>query len=92
MPIIKSAIKRVKQDAKRRARNRYEKDQLRALNRDFLAAVENNDKKTIDESLRKIQSQIDTMAKKNILHKNTAARKTAGFNKKAKAAASTKKK
>jgi ribosomal protein S20 len=67
MPIIKSAIKRDKQEKKRYAKNLRVK---RAL-KDAVKAFES--KPTFD-GLRAVQSKIDTAVKKNILEKNTAAR------------------
>jgi ribosomal protein S20 len=86
MPIIKSAIKRVKQDQHRRARNRYQKDELRNNLKAFNAAVVGGEKAEIANELIKAQSQIDKMVKKNILHKNTAARRIQGLVKQAKEA------
>ncbi len=86
MPIIKSAIKRVKQDKSRRARNRHQKDELRNILKAFNVAIEGGKKADIADELIKAQSQIDKMVKKNILHKNTAARRVQGLVKQAKEA------
>ena len=86
MPIIKSAIKRVKQDQSRRARNRHQKDELRNSLKAFNVAVAGGKKTEIADELIKAQSQIDKMVKKNILHKNTAARRIQGLVKQAKEA------
>lgn len=70
MPIIKSAIKRMRQTVKRRARNVTAKRGLKGAVKAFLA---NPDAK----SLSAAQSELDTMVKKNLLPKNTAARRKA---------------
>ncbi len=70
MPIIKSAIKRMRQTEKRRARNVATKRSLRTALKAFVST-----KST--EELRKAQSGIDTAVKKNLMSKNTAARKKA---------------
>src|SRR5688572_26104656 len=72
MPIIKSAIKRMHQAAKRRARNVTTKRDLKAAVKAFVAAP-------TPENLSKAQSTIDKAVKKNILEKNTAARRKAGL-------------
>ena len=63
MPIIKSAIKRVRQSAKRRSRNLQVK---RAIHRDVRAfedAVEAGDTKLTTEKLREAISEIDRAVK-----------------------------
>lgn len=79
MPIIKSAIKRMRQTEKRRARNVTVKRNLRQALKAFLVSKSSDD-------LRKAQSELDTAVKKNIMNKNTAARKKAQLSKAAKEA------
>lgn len=68
MPIIKSAIKRMKQTAKRRERNV-------GIKRDIKSAVKAFLGKPTSESLSAAHSELDTAAKKNLLKKNTVARR-----------------
>lgn len=77
MPIIKSAIKRVKQTAKRREQNIATKKAIKAATKAFLL-------KPTAEGLAEVQSTIDTAVKKNVLEKNTAARRKAQYAKVAK--------
>lgn len=77
MPIIKSAVKRMKQDKKRYAKNLRVKRDLRNATKSFLT------KPTFD-GLKDVQSKLDTAVKKNILKKNTAARKMSQMSKVAK--------
>jgi small subunit ribosomal protein S20 len=79
VPIIKSAIKRVKQAAVRNERNV-------ATKRAIKAAVKAFEAKPSSETLSKAQSEIDKAVKKNLIHKNTAARRKANLSKAAKAA------
>lgn len=79
MPIIKSAIKRMRQTVKRRARNLTTKRNMRTALKDFAG-----DKTA--QNLSKAQSHIDTAVKKNIMTKNTAARKKAQLARQAKEA------
>jgi ribosomal protein S20 len=79
VPIIKSAIKRMRQTTKRRARNVTTKRNLKSAVKAFLAKP---DAKTLSAA----QSEIDTMVKKNLLPKNTAARRKAQLSRVAKEA------
>jgi small subunit ribosomal protein S20 len=75
MPIIKSAKKRMKQTIVRRARNQSTKRDLRIEMKALVAAIEAKDGAKAAESLKKVQSNLDKTVKKNVLKKNTAARK-----------------
>ena len=79
MPIIKSAIKRMKQTAKRRERNV-------GIKRDIKGAVKAFTAKPTAEGLSAAQSEIDTAVKKGLLKKATASRRKAGLAKLAKEA------
>ena len=79
MPIIKSAIKRMKQTAKRRERNV-------GIKRDIKGAVKAFHAKPSAATLSAAHSEIDTAVKKNILNKATAARRKATLSKAAKEA------
>lgn len=77
MPIIKSAIKRMKQTTKRRERNVGIKRDIKSAVKAFLA-------KPSAEGLSKAQSELDTAVKKKLLKKNTVARRKAQLAKVAK--------
>ena len=79
MPIIKSAIKRMKQTTVRRARNVETKKAVKAAVRAF---TDKPSAKTLSEA----QSAIDTAVKKNVLSKGTAARRKSSLAKIAKEA------
>jgi len=91
MPIIKSAVKRVKQAEKRRDRNVEVKRTLRSNTKALDAAVESNDTKNLNELLNKVYSSYDTAVKKNLIHKNKAARKKAHYSELVKNASTAKK-
>jgi ribosomal protein S20 len=78
MPIIKSAIKRMKQTAKRQERNVGIKRDIKSAVKTFLA-------KPTAEGLSAAHSEIDTAVKKKLLKKATASRRKAGLSKVAKA-------
>lgn len=66
----KSALKRIRSNAAKRLRNRY---QLKTT-RTFIKRLKNTtDKSEAQELLKKVTSMIDKLAKKNIIHKNNAA-------------------
>lgn len=79
MPIIKSAIKRMKQTAKRRARNV-------SIKRDIKGAVKAFTAEPTAANLSAAQSELDTAVKKGLIKKATASRRKAGLAKAAKAA------
>ncbi|MEO5499429.1 MAG: 30S ribosomal protein S20 [Candidatus Saccharimonadales bacterium] len=79
MPIIKSAIKRMRQTTKRNARNVSVKRDLKGAVKAFIA-------KPSVSTLSAAQSELDTMVKKNLLPKNTAARRKAQLSRVAKEA------
>lgn len=77
MPIIKSAVKRMKQTVKRNERNVGLKRDIKEATKAFLA-------KPTSEGLSKAHSTLDTAVKKNLLKKNTVARRKASLAKVAK--------
>lgn len=66
----KSALKRIRQNEKRRVRNKFFAKTMRNALRDFRALTE---KKDVEERFPKMTSLIDKLVKKNIIHKNKAA-------------------
>lgn len=79
MPIIKSAIKRMKQTVKRRERNVGIKRDIKSAVKTFLA-------KPSSEGLSKAHSELDTAVKKKLIKKNTVARRKSQLAKVAKEA------
>lgn len=75
MPIIKSAMKRVRQQKVRRARNVETKTTVRKQIKLFRADVSAADVKKAQTDLIKAISELDRAVKKGVLHKNTASRK-----------------
>ncbi len=66
----KSAKKRMRQDAKKRLRNRYYKKSTRTA---IKKLRDMTDKAEAEEFLNKVISMVDRLAKKNNIHKNKAA-------------------
>ncbi|HMI09296.1 MAG TPA: 30S ribosomal protein S20 [Candidatus Saccharimonadales bacterium] len=79
MPIIKSAIKRMKQTIKRNERNVGIKRDIKDATKAFLA-------KPTAAGLSAAQSELDTAVKKKLMKKNTVARRKAQLSKVAKEA------
>jgi len=77
-----SAKKRIRQTAKRNARNRARKDQLKVQTKAFLSAIVAGDADKAQAELNKTVSKLDRVASKNTIHKNTAARKRSRLTKK----------
>ena len=80
----KSAEKRIQINKRNRLRNKYYKTSVRTLIKLFFTNLEiykssqnPEDKKKLQEILSSIYSLMDKGTKKNIFHKNTAARKKA---------------
>ena len=74
MPIIQSAIKRARQNEVRRARLQPFRTHLKTISRKFTDFLKENKKDEAVKLLPLVYKAIDTAAKKNIIHKNTAAR------------------
>ena len=70
-----SAKKRIRQNAKHRAFNRSRKKLIKLETRTFTEALAGGDSKKAGEVLRSTIKQIDKVAAKGTIHKNTAARK-----------------
>ncbi|MBB1552406.1 30S ribosomal protein S20 [Candidatus Saccharibacteria bacterium] len=72
MPIIKSAVKRMRQTAKRRERNVGIKKDIKGAVKAFVAEPS-------AKNLSKAQSELDKAVKKGLIKKNTAARRKASL-------------
>ncbi len=74
MPNTKSAKKRLKQDARRRDKNRSEKRALRTERKKVLAAVAAGDAAKAETELRLAAKMLDQAAAKHVIHRNASAR------------------
>lgn len=70
-----SSKKRIRQNAKRRARNRARKVQIKLRLRAFDSAVQGTDQEKAAETLKAAIRKIDQIAATRTIHKNTAARR-----------------
>lgn len=72
MPQHKSAIKRVRQNEKRRKHNQPQRSKMKTL---VKKALETTDKAQAQEAVREATSYLDKMAAKGLVHENFAARR-----------------
>jgi small subunit ribosomal protein S20 len=72
---IKSQIKRVKTNEKRRLRNKSVKSSVRTAIRRFREAVEAGDQEQIIERQRYASRALDKATSKGVIHRNQAANK-----------------
>ena len=77
MPQIKSNMKTMKTDAKKRAAHAATRARIHGAVKKAVAAATTDQK---DIALREAQSVIDTAARKGVIHKNAAARKKSRLN------------
>ena len=75
MANLKSAIKRNRQNEKRRLRNRIYKGRARTQIKKARYAIEAGEMEAAHEATKQAISALDKAAEKGILHKNNAARR-----------------
>jgi small subunit ribosomal protein S20 len=81
-----SAKKRVRQNEKRRARNRARKEIIKGQVKGFLSAMASGDFKKAETELRNTTKQLDRVSTKGTIHRNTASRKRSRLTKRLNAA------
>ncbi len=70
-----SAKKRIRQNVKQRARNRWRKELVKDAVRQFSESVHDGNKDKAAEDLKAVYKQLDKIAGKGTIHKKTAARR-----------------
>jgi len=71
-----SAKKRIRQNAKRRMRNRAQKGAVKTQIKKYLQLTkQTKDTEAVEQELQATQKKIDKLAAKGVIHKNTASRK-----------------
>lgn len=73
MANIKSQIKRIRTNEKRRLRNQSVKSELKTFIRKTREAVEAGDKEAAESALRVASRKLDKAVSKGVIHKNQAA-------------------
>ena len=69
-----SAKKRIRQNVKGRARNRWRKGQIRDAIKAFQETLRGDDKEQMDQALKLCYKKLDQVAAKGTIHKNAASR------------------
>ncbi len=82
MPNIKSAIKRVKVNEKRRVNNASQKSALRTTVKSFENTIATNQVDSAQEAFNSASKKLEQAASKGIIHKNAASRKKSRLAKK----------
>jgi len=72
---IKSAIKRVRQSARRRVRNRIVRSSMRTFVKKARTILEEGDQALAAGAVREAISALDKAAQKGIIHRNSADRR-----------------
>jgi small subunit ribosomal protein S20 len=70
---IKSQLKRIKTNEKRRLRNKAVKSELKTYVRKTREAIAAGDKAAADQALRLASRKLDKAVSKGVIHKNQAA-------------------
>ncbi|HCH66833.1 MAG: 30S ribosomal protein S20 [Deltaproteobacteria bacterium] len=71
----KDALKRIRQNTKRRARNRHYRTMMRNQVKKLHALIETGDKEAVDAQLSKAVSMVQRVSGKGIIHNRQAARR-----------------
>lgn len=75
MPIIKSAKKALRQSLKKRERNRETLSKMKTYMRKVLDSAKSGHREETEKFLTQAYTAIDKALKKNMIHRNNAARK-----------------
>ena len=75
MPRIKSAMKRMRQNEKRRMRNRMVRSRMRTFVGKANSLISEGEKDAAEIAVREAISEIDRAAQKGAIHRNNAARR-----------------
>lgn len=78
MANIKSAKKRVLIERERRVANNSVKSEIKTLSKKFKAAL-SEDVAKAEEAYKAVASRLDSAARENVIHQNSANRKKAHF-------------
>lgn len=79
MPNIKSAIKRVEVAQKNANRNKAVKSQIATFIKKFKKAIAEKNIAVAENEFKTVSSLLDSAARENVIHQNSASRRTAHF-------------
>ena len=86
MPIIKSAIKKMRQDRKKTTRNKIQREKMNEAIKTVNQSVKDNKTDKLSDALKSAYKKIDKAVKKNLIHPNNSARKKSRLSRICKAA------
>jgi len=89
MPNTRSAKKRVRQNRRHRARNRWRKQRMRGAIKTASERILHGSAEEAEAAFRKACSEIDRAARRGVIHRNNAARKKSQLNARLKTAKTT---
>ncbi len=72
-----SAKKRIRQNEKRRIRNRAHKSEVKTQIKSFVSTLRSGDVDTIEREYRTAQKKLDKLGATGVVHKNTISRQKA---------------
>ncbi|UCF62484.1 MAG: 30S ribosomal protein S20 [Anaerolineaceae bacterium] len=75
MANLRSAKKRIRQNAKRRMRNRVYRTRARTFVKHARLAIESGDSDAATDAVRKAVSELDRASSKGVIHRKNAARR-----------------
>ena len=75
MANLPSAKKRIRQNAKRRMRNRIYRTRARTFVKHARIAIESGDSDSATDAVRKAVSELDRASSKGVIHRKNAARR-----------------
>jgi small subunit ribosomal protein S20 len=79
LPQRRSGIKDLRKNHTNRMRNLDVKTELKKTIKKFLVSVTSNNKPEAETQLKVVYKKLDKAAKRNLIHKNTAARRKSRF-------------
>ena len=75
-----SALKRARQDQKKRAQNRAQRSDMRTAVKKLQAAIAAGDKENAQALFKQAVSKIDRAGRKGLIHRNQASRRVSRLN------------
>jgi len=87
MPNLPGAAKRLRQNEKRRVRNKARKSELKTLSKRLERAIHDGHKDEAEQLFRRLSKRLDQAADKRVIHPNTAGRRKSRLAKRFAAAA-----
>ncbi len=79
MPQRKAAVKELRKNYKRHMHNLDIKTDLKKTTKSFLASVQKKDVAQAQSNLKLMYKKLDKAMKRNLIHRNTAARRKSRF-------------